>query len=51
LEGSLVDRSECYAGKQEEGFRRACFGAADYEYEDERYCILHFPSDNKEDAA
>jgi hypothetical protein len=29
-------------------FGSACYGAAYYEHEDERYCIIHFPHENKE---
>jgi Pentapeptide repeats (9 copies) len=50
LEGSSVDESERYQGKQREEFRCACSGTADYQYEDEWYCILHLPRDNKNDA-
>ena len=46
MEGSSADGLECQVV---EHFRSACFGDADYEYEDKRYCILHLPSENKED--
>ncbi len=45
LEGSSADGFECHTGKH--GFRDACFGPKDYEYKDKRYCILHFPSEEK----
>jgi uncharacterized protein YjbI with pentapeptide repeats len=45
-EDSSVDSLECQC---EPRFRSACYGAADYEYKDKRYCILHFPSEDKKD--
>ena len=44
LEVSSADGLECQVYK---AFRSACFGDADYDYEDKRYCILHLPSENK----
>ncbi len=46
MEDSSVHGFECQVG---EDFRSACSGTADYEYEDKRYCILHFPSEDKEE--
>ena len=47
LEDSSVDSLECQC---EPRFRSACYGSADYEYKDKRYCILHLPSEDKEDG-
>ena len=46
LEHSLEDKGVCECAEE---FRSACHGDADYEHEDKRYCILHLPSENKED--
>jgi len=46
LERSSVD-NEGYQCKTE--FTSACYGTAIYEHADQRYCILHLPSEDKED--
>src|SRR5215217_1857060 len=47
LEKSLGENFDCQV---KENWRSACCGSADYQYEDKRYCILHFPSEDKEGA-
>ena len=45
MEDSSVDTFVCQCKDE---FRSACYGAAKYEYENKQYCVLHLPSQEKE---